>query len=116
TGPLKDIHRIRLVETIAEGIKPGALAQRMTTVMGQARAAMNVNFSGGGRAASPAFAPIGGGSVGGGVTVNFSPVVTVNGGGPDAEMNFRRILDQYRTELVRVIREETDLQRRRSFR
>ena len=31
-GPLRDIHRIRLVETIAEGIKPTAMVNKMKTV------------------------------------------------------------------------------------
>lgn len=34
-GPLKDIHRIRLVETIAESIKPNALLERMRNVASQ---------------------------------------------------------------------------------
>ena len=39
-GPLMDIHRVRLVETIAEGIRPGALVDKMRTVAGAARAAI----------------------------------------------------------------------------
>ena len=31
-GPLMDIHRIKLVETIAEGVNPGALVNKMRTV------------------------------------------------------------------------------------
>ena len=37
-GPLKDIHRIRLVETIADGIKEAPLLSKVSGIMGKARA------------------------------------------------------------------------------
>jgi len=39
-GPLKDIHRIRFVETIAEGMKPGPLLNKVTNVFGKVKTAL----------------------------------------------------------------------------
>ena len=33
-GPLKDLNRIRLIETIAEGLKPGILVERVKNGLG----------------------------------------------------------------------------------
>jgi len=40
TGPLTDIHRIKLVETIADSISPASLVAKMQTVAGAARSAL----------------------------------------------------------------------------
>ncbi|MGZ4095766.1 MAG: hypothetical protein ACXVNQ_05295 [Bacteroidia bacterium] len=40
-GPLRDIHRIRLVETIAESIRPNALIDKMRTVTAHTFDVMN---------------------------------------------------------------------------
>jgi len=39
-GPLRDIHRIRLVETIADGIKEAPLLSKVSGIMGKARGAL----------------------------------------------------------------------------
>lgn len=65
-GPLKDIHRIKLVETIAASIKPGPLVGAMRGVAG---AAANV--------AAPAR--------GGGGGITFAPVIHLNGSATTAD-------------------------------
>lgn len=109
-GPLRDIHRIRLVETIAESVKPAALMTRMNSVMGQVRQTLNVNSGGG---LSAAMIPAMGG--GGGPVINFNPQVTINGGGPESERNFRGILTEFKDELMRMIRDEQSRTNRRSL-
>lgn len=67
-GPLRDIHRIRIVETIAETIKPGPMVKAMRT----ATAATMIAATG----ASPAHA---GGT---GSTVHYSPTINLAPGTP----------------------------------
>lgn len=85
-GPLKDIHRIRLVETIAEGIKPGPMVKAMRTVtaatMIAATPVMAQPLASGALLSAVQFpatrqAPAGGGAV----HITFAPVITVQGGG-----------------------------------
>lgn len=72
TGPLKDIHRIKLVETIADGIKPAPMVQAMQKVTGASYEAMM------GTANSLSTIGMGGVAAGGGTTVNFT--INLNGG------------------------------------
>lgn len=109
TGPLRDIHRIRFVETIADSIKPNAMTSKLNAVMGQVRQTLNVNAGGG----APALLGTGGG--GSSMVLNFNPQVTINGGGPQAEQGFRNILTEYRDELMRIIRDENARTARRSL-
>jgi phage-related protein len=84
-GPLRDIHRIRLVETIAETIKPGPMASAM-------RRAVNTTM----QVASSA--PMRGALAGdGGAIVNFSPVYNINGGDVN---EIRKAADQAATRSL----------------
>lgn len=68
-GPLRDIHRIRLVETIAESIKPNALINKMKTVAQHTFDVMNGKP--GTKLAPQA------GRTSGGTSINFA--ITLNG-------------------------------------
>lgn len=67
-GPLRDIHRVKIVETIADGMKPAPMVSAMQSVVG---ATVGV----GGAVRNPA------NSGGGSVVVNFAPTVNVTGTG-----------------------------------
>jgi phage-related protein len=55
-GPLKDIHRVKLVETIAASIKPNLLANKMKTVTANlAGVGVTPRYSGGNSSFSPVF-------------------------------------------------------------
>ncbi len=72
-GPLRDINRVRIVETIAESMKPQPLVTAMKGVTAAAMIAATPVSS----LARPA-APMAGGS---GMVVHFSPQITIQGGG-----------------------------------
>lgn len=102
-GPLRDIHRIRLIETIAENIKPALLTQRMQQV---ANAVFNVQPSG-----TPAFA---GASGGGGVSVTMN--INVAGGATAAAANsFVAELRKNKGEIARIFEEAMQQKQRRTF-
>lgn len=48
-GPLKDIHRVKIVETIAQSIKPNALVKKMNSV---AKGVADAGYSGGGNSSA----------------------------------------------------------------
>ena len=102
TGPLRDIHRVKIVETIASSMKPQKLTEKMGQVVGAA-----TNMLGGGMGVSaPAMqlAPVGGG----GSSFNYAPQITINGADPQAQMNFREILNQHKDEILRILRMENE--------
>jgi TP901 family phage tail tape measure protein len=98
-GPLKDIHKIRLIETIFENVKPAKAVAAMRQTIG----AM-VNVSGG--SLTPKLGVAGGGSV----TVNFN--VNVNGGNSS---DFVAQLKKYEPELIRTIENAMARRERRAF-
>lgn len=104
-GPLKDIHKIRLVETIAESIKPTAMINAMRRTAG---AAMNFLLNPGTRgAASPA--PSGGG--GGGM--HFSVTINLSGGATQKDANM--LSGELKKQMDRWYTEKVAQDRRRSF-
>lgn len=101
-GPLRDIHRVRIVETIAEGID-----KKRDTI----KRSMSMAISGG--INSPAVNM--GGAGGGGVSVNFSPNITINGGGADLKEQIISSLKQYQGDFIKLIDEAQRRKARVSF-
>lgn len=110
TGPLKDIHRVKIMETVAESVRPAALTSKMNSAMRAVRNTLDANLNVGG-GLTPSFAGAGGGS-----SFNYSPVINITGGGPESESNFRRVLNEHKSEIVRILREEEARKKRTSFR
>lgn len=106
TGPLRDIHKIKLVETIADAVKPAALMPKMRAVAGVIAGQQPMQGGGGGLS----FA----GARGGGVTVQMN--ITVNGGATAAAANsFIAELRKNKAEITRIIEEAVAAKQRRSF-
>jgi TP901 family phage tail tape measure protein len=105
TGPLKDIHKIKLVETIAAGVKPAPMLSAINRVAGATANA----FGGGG--AAPSF---GGG--GGGASITYAPNITFSGGiTSSSKLEFSQMLRQHADEIMRLIKSETDKKSRLSY-
>jgi hypothetical protein len=110
TGPLRDIHKLKFVETIAANIKPGP----MVNAMDKALSATKGVVKSGGKGMTPSSAP----SVGGGsssVVVNFAPVF--NGGTASAggKQDFIAQLKEYEPQLMRVINDALARKERKKF-
>lgn len=114
-GPLMDIHRIKLMETVAGSIKPGPVMKAVQGVTQQVRGAIpkmtGVDGLGGGAFAG---ASVGGG--GGAITVNFSPTITLGTGtGASAKEDFMAMLKSFQPELVRMIEDALRKNDRKKF-
>lgn len=104
-GPLRDIHKIRLVETIADSIRPNAMVR---AVSGVVRATANA-FGGG-----PSLGDMNGG--GGGSSITYAPTIYVGAGvGPSAKADFMAMLKTHSAEIMRLIKSEQDKKARVSF-
>lgn len=115
-GPLMDIHRVKIVETIASSIKPGPMVNAMKNVTSKVRGVMPK-----GTGLTPGMAMAGGsggGAKGGGagVVVHFSPSITLNGGaGQNDRESFLTMLKHYQPELMRVIEDAVSRRERAKF-
>jgi TP901 family phage tail tape measure protein len=125
-GPLRDIHRIRLVETIAGSVKPGPLVGAMTQVATAARQAAMPTLS-----AMPSIAPrrggqglpspselagaAGRGAGGGGISLTYSPTVTIGAGAANATQDFEQLLLEHRHTIERMLQGFKDNGTRTSF-
>ncbi len=103
-GPLKDIHRIKLVETIADSMKPAPMVKAMRAATAATMLAVTPVSS---------LAHAAGGN-GGSMTIHFSPQITVQGGGNPEQIQgavnqaitlsygeFKRMMRQYESDLSR---------------
>lgn len=100
-GPLKDIHRLKLVETIASNVKPQPLvkAMRATTAAAMVAAAPV------GAAAQKSIAPASGGKTSSApVSVHYAPVIHM-GGGTQSTQDFSRMLKEHEKQIVKLIEE-----------
>lgn len=103
TGALKDIHRIRLVETIAQGIKANPLIKAMGKVTDQVFHFKGQQFTpapviAGNRETNP-------------ITIHFAPVVHLSGGATAKDANllttemkrqFERLMKDYEGRMRRI--------------
>jgi hypothetical protein len=102
TGALKDIHRIKLVETIAQSIRPTPLLRAIGNVAEQV-------FHFKGRQFTPA--PVMAGGSSGAVTIHFAPVIHLNGSATAKDANtltsemkrqFEKLMKDYEARGRRV--------------
>lgn len=100
-GPLKDIHRLKIIETIQQSIKPAKLAGTMEQAAGAARSA----FMGGiaQPVGAPALSPAGGS--GGAISVNYSPTINLSGGDGTVADQITQVLNLQVDELRRMLRQ-----------
>lgn len=107
-GALRDIHKVKLVETVASGIKADSLVRAVDGVMTEVRPAFDM-----GGVLSPASAlperQIGGGQMaapaqsGGDIYLTYSPTVTVQGGGQSTQQDILAALREHSEELLHLI-------------
>jgi len=101
TGALRDIHRIKLVETVAQSIKARPLLNAWGNVTSQLYGHMQRPL--------PTPSAAGGGSV----HITFSPTINLNGGATEADG--RRITDQLKTEFAKLMRDYSQQKQRVAF-
>lgn len=101
TGPLKDLHKIKISETIATAIKPKPISSAIAN-------ALNVNSYG--------LKPnVRGGISGGSTVINYNPTININGGSNQAKNEFSRMLKQHKDEILRIFKQENERQLRLAY-
>ena len=106
-GALRDIHRIRLIETIAGTMKPGPMVRSMRMATA---ATMLAVAPMGAKAAMK-----GGNSRGGGASINYSPTINLNGGSPTVKEDLKKILESHSKEIYKLVKREEKNQSRTNF-
>jgi hypothetical protein len=92
TGPLKTLHKVRIVETIADSMKPDAAVKAMHKV---SNAIFNVKPTGSMK--SPQLAMAGGGN-------SFNITVNLNGGASQADAD--RVSESMRKQVLQIMKDE----------
>lgn len=114
TGPFKDLHRVKIVETIAQAVKPAPLVNAMRAATVAATMALTP-----GAASAEGVSAAGSSSsvVGGTVSVNYAPVIAFagNADSPEIRENFTRMLKDHERELLQMIKQAQGREQRRSF-
>lgn len=125
-GPLSDLHHVRFSETLAGAIRPGPAVAAVQRVAAGMAAALPLSMATPAMAAPqlPVIAPAspqaqhlpaplsaglpagpGSGSGGTNVQITYSPNVTMQGSGPDAELQIRKLLRENADEIARLVDE-----------
>lgn len=99
-GPLKDLHRVKIMETIATSIKPFPVMKAMNSAMMPVRSQAGNYRTGGG---------------GGGVSLVYSPVISISGAGAGTKEEFSSLLKRHETEIMRMITEANRKKERRTY-
>jgi phage-related protein len=113
-GPLKDIHRIRLIETIAESVNPKAMLQKM---QGVATAIFNFKPAGGGNGiANATMAMAGGGSLNGAnLNFNFNYYANDKKNWVDEKSQFMKDIKANAKQIAGVIQKEIENAARKKY-
>lgn len=106
-GPLRDIHRIRLIETIAGAMRPGPMVAAMRTAAAVSMAALPTG------AAALGGARPGGASAGAVIQVEFAPQITLGpGAGREQAADFLAAVRPHIPALARMLKNELDVRSR----
>ncbi len=100
-GPLKDLNKLKIVETIAATMKPAPLINAMNKSLGLMVSGMKT----GGR--------IGVGIGGGSFVINYSPTISMPNGANKEE--FSKLLKQHKDEVVSLIKREFERKERLAY-
>lgn len=99
-GAFRDLHRVKIIETIAGGMKPDPMVRAMQNVTGATMAPVGVASPSGG---------------GGQIQINFSPVINMTGGDAGDKSKFMSMLREFEPELLQLVESAMNRRDRRKF-
>lgn len=105
-GPLKDLHKLKIMETIAASVRVEPLSRAMARSTGIAMASVPKSLRSISNSRSTSV---------GGTMINYSPSITVSGGSPADKAAFADMLRQHKDELMRLIDESNNRRNRLRF-
>lgn len=107
-GPFRDLHKVKIIETIASSMKPQPMVNAIAGVTRASTQALNAKAPG--RAVGMAVA--GGGSI----VINYNPTITIGGSTPgEVVQNFEAELLKHAAQIQRMIEEAIERKKRVSF-
>ncbi|MBO6181501.1 phage tail tape measure protein [bacterium] len=101
TGPLKDLNKLKIVETIVSTMKPTPLINAMNKNLGLMMSGMKTNGK------------IGVGVGGGSFVINYSPTISMPNGANKEE--FVKLLKQHKDEVVSLFKRELERRERLAY-
>lgn len=112
-GPLSDLHKLRLVETIADSIRPDSLVGRMQSVMGATRAVLGRGLAVGASLAAAPLSLAAGGA--GRPSIQVTIQVDARGAAPGVGQEIERAILKAAPALKRELERLGDSDSRRRF-
>lgn len=91
TGPLKDLHKVKIVETIASTMKPLPLKNAMNKSLSFFNSGFNSNVRGVNSASAP-------------ITIHYNPTITCTG--TTTKDEFKEMLNKHKEEILKIFRQE----------
>lgn len=115
-GPFRDLHRVKIIETITQAIKPGPMVRAMSAAVSAGAMVLNPAAGGGAAGGIQPNAATGGGA-GGGLVINYHPVVHVNASAPgaDIEAAVLRAMKKHAREIGEIAAAQQRLRERPKF-
>ena len=120
TGPLKDLHKVKIVETIASTLKPVPLQNAMTKTLGVFSGSWLAALNGHAAkllqpsAANPLKANVRGrSSAPASIVVTYNPTITISGS--ESKEEFLKMLKKHKDEVVNIIKREFERKERVAY-
>ena len=102
TGPLKDLNKVKIVETIASTIKPMPLKNAMTkTLSFMTNGTLNVSKGKIGTSSGASF------------VVQYNPTITISG--TESKEEFVKLLKRHKDEVVNIMKREFERKERLAY-
>ena len=99
TGPLKDLHKIKISETIASAIKPLPIVNAMNNALNMKTTTLKGNVRGGTS----------------GTVINYNPTITMSGSTSSSKEDFTLMLNKHKEEILSLIRKENERKMRLAY-
>lgn len=93
TGPLKDLHKVKIAETIAGTIKPMPIVSAMNKALNFVTTPFNAKVSNARTGAAS-------------IVVNYSPTITISGS--ESKEEFAKMLRKHKDEVVSIMKREKE--------
>ena len=92
-GPLKDLHKTKIAETIAASIKPLPILAAMNKALSLPSKGIKGNVARGNFA-------------GGTTVINYNPNISIDNASPSAKEDFAQMLKRHKDEILKIVQAE----------
>jgi hypothetical protein len=111
-GPLKDLHKIKFVETMMMGFNPQPAINAVSGLTGAMSGAVSPASVG---ASTPSTVGAVSGGGGGGMVLNYNPNVSITGGTEQDRQSFMSMLNEHKIQILQMLQSEQDRQNRKKY-